>query len=138
MLSMAVPTRQGVTFSLSRWSTVSGVLAARRADSIRRLASVVRTVTLVALRLCTLLTTTTLGLRCSSVCMLPVNARLTLGRIRTRPNVGLTTLTGLLRAYRPIRGAVSRPSAVHRASAPFELAGLATRITLPVWAATRR
>lgn len=83
---------------LSRCVRESGVLPARSADSIRRLASEVRIVTLVAVRLWTLLITTTLGLRCSSAWMLVVKERLTRRRIRTRPNLGVITLTGLLTA----------------------------------------
>lgn len=80
--------RKGLTFTLTNWATVSGVLPARNAASIRRLARVDLIVTRVALRLWILLTSMTLGLECRTDCSVVVKANLVPVRARIRPILG--------------------------------------------------
>lgn len=127
---MAEASRQLLMFTLSTWAMLLVVPPARSADSMRRLAKVDRTVTCVALRLCTLLTTTTLGLRCMTECSVREKLSLTRGPVRTRPTFLTRHLIGLLMATTPMLGAPTPDSVAHSAAAPLELAGLAMRTTL--------
>lgn len=119
---------------LTTWSTALRVLIARRADRIRRLALVVSRVVRIALALCTLLTRTMLGLRCTVECtVIPKLVALTC--ILCRPTrvwpLRRTTLTGLLTAMMRMlwRWPILLTTLV-RAAAPFDLAGLAIRTRL--------
>lgn len=117
------------TFTPRRCARALVVSPARSADSIKRLARVVPTVTLVALRLWTLLITTMLGLRCRNECKVRVKLSFRPGPMPIRPTFLTPTLIGLLVAETPTLMAPRTPSLAHSDMAPFELAGLAIRTT---------
>lgn len=134
---MELVTRQPLIFTLVRWATAPVESPARKASIIRRLATDVPIVTLVALRLWTLLTTTTLGLRCRTECSVEEKASFVPLPIRIRPILPKPVLIGLLIATTPIFLMPNLPNVAHNAADPLSLAGFAMRTSLPGRSRTR-
>lgn len=114
---------------LSRCATAAVVPPARSAENMRRLASVSLIVTLVALRLWTLLITIMLGLRCRTPCSACVNDSFVVWPTRIRRTLLTPVLIGLLMATTPMPRPWYLSIVVQSAADPFELAGLAISST---------